>query len=61
MKESVKQVARYLFEGTMPYYKQTPLLFDDSYYLFCQRSGCWMCFVRPNQTVQAGQVIGENL
>ncbi len=59
MKESVKQVARYLFEGVMPYYKQAPLIFDDSYYLTCQRSGCWMCFVRPNQTVQAGQVIGE--
>ena len=59
MKESVKQVARYLFEGTMPYYKQAPLIFDDSYYLTCQRSGCWMCFVQPNQTVQAGQVIGE--
>ena len=54
MKESVKQVARYLFEGTMPYYKQAPLIFDDSYYLTCQRSGCWMCFVRPNQTGWSG-------
>ncbi len=35
------------------------MIFDDSYHLTCQRSGCWMCFVRPNQTVQAGQVIGE--
>ena len=59
MKESVKQVARYLLKGSVPYYKQAPLIFDDSYYLTCQRSGCWMCFVRPNQTVQAGQVIDE--
>lgn len=59
MKEAVRQVAAYVFDKVQPYYRTTSLYFDDSYYITCQGTGCWTCFVQPNQTVQEGQVIGE--
>ena len=59
MKEAVRQIATYVFEEKQPYYPMTPLFFDDSYSILCQTTGCWTCFVQPNQTVQEGQIIGE--
>lgn len=59
MKEAVQHVAAYVFEDKVPYHRFTPLTFSDSYELLSKVTGCWTCFVLPNQMVQKGQVVGE--